>query len=204
MRLGTALTIGFTLVALTAVGACGSSEDGGDSATSSTAATGTTPADASGQPDASGPAGDDGGLPKASDTAAIADYLSRYTQCQSPATGDEYDNGHDGDAWGTDESDDPAWAIQERAVCTDGSERPIALLSVSDMRKFQAAAKASGDRFLVGEDFAVVPVGDETIRSLQRSGLRFLACDPDLAVPSGFEKTPALVDGCALTDYVPE
>lgn len=81
---------------------------------------------------------------------------------------------------------------------------PIALLVVPDMKKFQTAARSSGDEFLVGENFAVVPVGDEAIRSLQQSGLRFLTCDADLAVPSGFEKEPALVDGCVLTNYVPE
>ncbi|WP_069768309.1 hypothetical protein [Streptomyces sp. LUP30] len=199
MRLSRALTLGLTLVALTAVGACGSSEDGGGNAASaptapSTGAAGDDPADPT------GPAGS-GGLPKASDPESIASYVNRYTPCQDVATGDAYDTGHDGDAWGTDESEDPAWAIEERAVCTDGSGRPIALLTVPDMKKFQAAAKASGDKFLVGENFAVVPVAGQAIRSLQRSDLRFLACDADLVVPSGFEKKPALVDGCVLTDH---
>ncbi|MEU5770216.1 hypothetical protein ABZ782_30335 [Streptomyces asoensis] len=145
-----------------------------------------------------------GGLPTASDMAAAADYLNEYTPCQDLTTGDEYDARNDGEAWGPDEAEDPAWGIEERAVCTDGSGRPIALLVVPDMKKFQAAAKSSGDKFLVGEDFAVVPVGGEAIRSLQPSGLRFLTCDADLAVPSGFDKEPALVDGCVLTNYVPE
>ncbi|MER6788412.1 hypothetical protein ABT330_28020 [Streptomyces sp. NPDC000658] len=195
MRLSRALTLGVALVALTAVGACGSSADGGDDGP---AAASTTPAGDS-RADTTGPTG--AGLPKASDVASIAEYVNRYTPCQDVATGDEYDSGHDGDAWGTDEADDPAWAVEERAVCTDGSGRPIALLTVPDMKKFQTAAKASGDEFLVGEDFAVVPVGADAIDGLRQSDLRFLTCDADLAVPSGFEKKPALVDGCILTDH---
>ncbi|MGQ4329255.1 hypothetical protein [Streptomyces hayashii] len=199
MRLGTALTTGVTLVALLTLGACGSGEDGGDDATAaptaaSTGTTGDNPADPT------GPTGS-GGLPRASDPESVANYVNRYTPCQDVATGEAYDTGNDGDAWGTDESQDPAWAIEERAVCTDDSGRPIALLTVPDMKKFQATAKASGDKFLVGENFAVVPVANQAIRSLQRSGLRFLACDADLAVPSGFERKPALVDGCVLTDH---
>ncbi|MFF1543698.1 hypothetical protein [Streptomyces sp. NPDC058291] len=206
MRLGTALTTGITLVALTAVAACGSSEDGGDDAKSTPAATTATSAaedDGSG----GGASTASAGLPEAADMAAIAGYLNRYTPCQDLMTGGDYDAGLDGDeadddtAWGTDEADDPAWSIEERGVCTDGSGRPIALLSVSDMRKFQTAVKASGDKFLVGENFAVVPVDADAIHRLRQSDLRFLACDADLAVPSGSEKKPALVDGCVLTDH---
>src|SRR5690349_5428758 len=123
MKLGRFFTLGITLVALTAVGACGRSEDGGDaSAAPSAAAPGQSRAE---DP---GPAGS-GGLPEASDMAAVASYLDQYTPCRNLATGDEYDTGHDGDAWGTEEADDPAWGIEERAVCSDGSDAPIALLT---------------------------------------------------------------------------
>ncbi|MGW2614712.1 hypothetical protein [Streptomyces sp. NPDC001500] len=205
MRLSRALALGVTLVALTAVGACGSGEDGGDDATTATA-TATAGNDGSGSGSPTAPA-TPGGLPEAPDTASVAAYLNRYTPCQDVMTGGDYDAGRDGDsaddgtAWGTDEAEDPAWAIEERAVCTDESGRPIALLVVADMKKFQTAAKASGDNFLLGEDFAVVPVGAEAIQGLRQSGLRFLTCDADLAVPSGFEKKAALVDGCVLTDH---
>ncbi|MEU9266218.1 hypothetical protein AB0E04_12305 [Streptomyces sp. NPDC048251] len=201
MRLSRSLVTGAaTLALLTTLSGCGSDSESGSKAR--TGADSVFGSDA----DSDGDSGQTttGGLPRASDTESVASYLNRYTPCQGVVTGDEYDGGHDGDAWGTDESEDPAWGIEERAVCTDGSDRPIALLTVSDMKEFQTAAKASGDEFLVGEDFAVVPVGDEAIRSLQRSDLRFLTCDADLAVPSGFEKEPALVDGCVLTNYVPE
>lgn len=188
------------LTLLAALSGCGSdSESGSGSKTGADSVFGSD-ADSDG---GSGQTTTDG-LPQASDTASIASYLNRYTSCQDVATGDEYDGGNDGDAWGTDESEDPAWGIEERAVCTDDSGGPIALLTVPDMKKFQTAAKASGDEFLVGEDFAVVPVGDEAIRGLQQSELRFLTCDAGLAVPSGFDKEPALVDGCVLTNYVPE
>lgn len=201
VRLSRSLVTGAaTLALLTTLSGCGSDSESGSKAR--TGADSVFGSDA----DSDGGSGQTttGGLPRASDTESVASYLNRYTPCQGVVTGDEYDGGHDGDAWGTDESEDPAWGIEERAVCTDGSDRPIALLTVSDMKEFQTAAKASGDEFLVGEDFAVVPVGDEAIRSLQRSDLRFLTCDADLAVPSGFEKEPALVDGCVLTNYVPE
>ncbi|MGW1779283.1 hypothetical protein ACWCQQ_09080 [Streptomyces sp. NPDC002143] len=157
----------------------------------------------SGSKEASAPSA--GGLPSASDMASIAAYLNKYTSCQDLATGDDYDADHDENrAWGADEAVDASWAIKERGVCMDGSNRPIALLVVSDMAKFQAAAKTNSDEFLVGEDFAVVPVGDETARSLLKSDLRFLTCDADFSAPSGFEKEPGLVDGCVLTNYVPE
>ncbi|MBK3636001.1 hypothetical protein JHN52_24355 [Streptomyces sp. MBT97] len=200
MHLRKALTVSATVVALAAAGACGSSQDSGDAAATpaSAASAGGTPSAGAADP------GTAGGLPQASDMASVAGYLNEYTPCQDVATGDEYDAQNDGEAWGTDEAQDPAWGIEERAVCTDGSGRPIALLIAPDMKKFQTAAKSSGDKFLVGEDFAVVPVGDEAIRSLQPSGLRFLTCEADLALPSGFEKEPALVDGCVLTNYVPE
>ncbi|MEU5334587.1 hypothetical protein AB0G51_14825 [Streptomyces asoensis] len=200
MHLRKALTVSATVVALAAAGACGSSQDSGDAAATpaSAASVGGTPSAGAADP------GTAGGLPQASDMASVAGYLNEYTPCQDVATGDEYDAQNAGEAWGTDEAEDPAWGIEERAVCTDGSGGPIALLIAPDMKKFQTAAKSSGDKFLVGEDFAVVPVGDEAIRSLQPSGLRFLTCEADLAVPSGFEKEPALVDGCVLTNYVPE
>ncbi len=214
MRLSRSLATGAAALALlVTLSGCGSDAESGSG--TRTGADSVFGADGGSETGSEAGAGDAGagdstgqstadGLPKASDTASIAEYLNQYTPCQDVTTGDEYDADNDGEAWGTDESEDPIWGIEERAVCADGAGGPIALLSVSDMTKFQAAAKLNGDEFLVGEDFAVVPVGDEAIRGLQQSGLRFLACDADLTVPSGFEKEPALVDGCVLTNYVPE
>lgn len=203
VRLSRSLVTGAAALALFAtLSGCGSdSESGSEAKTGADSVFGSDGSGSSGEGSEQSTAG---GLPQASDTASIASYLNQYIPCQDVATGDEYDGGHDGDAWGTDESEDPAWGIEERAVCTDESDRPVALLTFPDMEKFQTAAKTSGDEFLVGENFAVVPVGDEAIRSLQQSDLRFLTCDADLTVPSGFEKEPALVDGCVLTNYVPE
>ncbi|MER5586410.1 hypothetical protein ABT090_32865 [Streptomyces asoensis] len=209
VRLSTSLATGAAaLTLLVTLSGCGSDSDSGSGA--KTGADSVFGSDGSadggsvtGGGDSSGQSTADG-LPRASDAASVAEYLNRYTPCQDVATGDDYDAQDDGEAWGTDEAEDPAWGIEERAVCTDGSGGPIALLIAPDMKKFQTAAKSSGDKFLIGEDFAVVPVGDEAIRSLQPSGLRFLTCEADLAVPSGFEKEPALVGGCVLTNYVPE
>ncbi|MEU5280367.1 hypothetical protein AB0G87_28595 [Streptomyces asoensis] len=195
MRIKRALAIGATLVAFTAVAGCGGDDDKGDGGTG-----GKSPAASS-----SGVTGQDagGGLPKAADLASIAYYVNKHTSCLDLKTGADYDANHDGDrtAWGADEASDPAWGIKERGVCSDGAGDPLALLSLADMKKFQTAAKANNEQFLVGQDFAVVPVGDQAIQELQKSELLFLTCDPDFSAPSGFQKSPGLVDGCVLSNY---
>jgi hypothetical protein len=85
-------------------------------------------------------------------------------------------------------------------VCKD-FRHPIALLTVSDMTKFQTRARASGDEFAIGENIAVVPVGDDQVEALSNSELVFLTCDADFSAPSGYRTEPALVDGCTLSDY---
>ncbi|MEV1065480.1 hypothetical protein [Streptomyces sp. NPDC050263] len=195
MRIKRALAIGATLVALTAVGACGSDDKAQNSGGESPAA------------GLSGVLGQDagGGLPKASDMASIAYYLNKYTSCLNLQTGADYDADHEGGdkAWGADKAADPSWGIKERGACSDASGDLITLLSVADMKKFQTAAKANNDQFAIGQDFAVVPVGSQAIQELQKSELLFLTCDPDFSAPSGFQKSPALVDGCVLSDYFP-
>jgi hypothetical protein len=143
-------------------------------------------------------------LPEAADIATLARYVDLYTSCKEVQSGEDYDAGHDGDdtAWGEEEAADPAWGIEERAACKDFGH-PIALLTVADMRKFETAAKQSGDVFAVGEDFAVVPVGDDQVSALSQSEMAFLSCDPDFDPPSGYRTEPALVDGCVLSDYYP-
>ncbi|WP_191875611.1 hypothetical protein [Streptomyces filipinensis] len=37
-----------------------------------------------------------------------------------------------------------------------------------------------------------------------RTDLRVLNCCPDLKVPSGHSVQPARIDGCVLTDHVPQ
>ncbi|SEQ67010.1 hypothetical protein SAMN04487983_100737 [Streptomyces sp. yr375] len=196
MRIKRALAIGATLVALTGAAGCGG--DDGDGKSAGGGDKSSASADSTGQTTGSG-------LPKASDMASIAYYLNKYTPCLDLATGSDYDANHDADnsAWGADEAADPSWGIKERGVCRDESRHPIALLSVQDMEKFQTAVKKDGSEFLVGQDFAVVPVGDTARQALQKSGLKFLTCDADFSVPSGFTKEPAAVDGCVLSDYFP-
>lgn len=146
-------------------------------------------------------------LPKASDMASIASYLNQFGSCLNLTPGQEYDASDENEknpAWGEDEAADSTWGIGGRAVCTDRYSDAIALLSVPDMRTFQTAAKKDGHAgFLVGKDFAVVPVDARTVQDLSASGLRYLTCDRDFTAPSGYEKQPALVDGCVLSTYVP-
>ncbi|MDQ0582387.1 hypothetical protein [Streptomyces rishiriensis] len=192
MRIRRVLVIGTTLVALTAVAGCGGDDDkkSGDKG-SSASPSGSTGQDANSS------------LPKAADLASIAYYVNKFTPCLDLKTGADYDADHDGDktAWGADEAADPSWGIKERGVCSDGSGDPVALLSVADMKTFQTAAKANNEQFLVGQDFAVIPVGGQAIQELQKSELLFMTCDPDFSAPSGFDKSPGLVDGCVLSNY---
>ncbi|MFD7135270.1 hypothetical protein [Streptomyces sp. NPDC059894] len=200
------LTVGITLVALTAVTGC---EDDDSAAADTTGAT-TAPSWARTTEPATGSVsgagtteqGFDGALPEATDTTALARYVDLYTSCKEVETGDAYDAGHDGSAtaWGTEEAADPAWGITDRAVCKDFTY-PIALLTVSDMKKFETQAKASGDEFAVGENIVVVPVGDDQVEALSHSELAFFTCDEDFAPPSDYRTESALVDGCVLSDY---
>ncbi|MFF3847086.1 hypothetical protein [Streptomyces sp. NPDC002328] len=196
MRTKRAFATAATLVALTTAVGCGSEDDGGTAGDGKSTAGGGNSTSSSGQ-------GATSTLPEAADMASIAYYLNKYTACLDLTTGDKYDAGHDSQdsAWGSDEAEDPSWGIKERGVCSDQGGRPVALLSVADMKTFQTAVKKDGSKFLVGQDFAVVPVGDRTIQELQKSELRFLTCDPDFSAPSGFTKEAAAVDGCVLSDY---
>ncbi|MFF9244358.1 hypothetical protein ACF1AL_36680 [Streptomyces sp. NPDC014801] len=230
MHFKRALAVAATLVALTATAGCGGDgtsaatggtptgpAGGGSAAPAATAgATGTAGSDGDGtvSSDGDGTAGSGGGrateqgfggeLPEASDMDALARHVDLFTSCKEVQPGPQYDAAHDGSdaAWGAQEASDPSWGIKERAVCKD-LEHPIALLLISDMRAFQTAAKKSNDRFAVGRNYAVVPVGDDQVQALSQSGLAFLTCDPDFSAPSGHRTEKALVDGCVLSDYFP-
>ncbi|WP_408051821.1 hypothetical protein [Streptomyces sp. HO565] len=215
MRNRRALTIGVALVALGALGACQNGDgDGRAAAADSSSSSGSGSSSSSSSHDAGSGAGAGsaegqpaaGDLPQAADMASIEYYLDKYTECLDLTTGEDYspsDSGG-GTAWGEEEAADPSRGITQRAVCQDGDSRPIALLSVPDMKKFRTAALKDGHAaFYVGQDFAVVPVGDDTIRELEPSDLAFLTCDPDFTVPSGYGTKPGAVEGCVLTDYVP-
>ncbi|EPD94351.1 hypothetical protein ACH4LN_22515 [Streptomyces albus] len=212
MRFRRALTIGAALVALGALSACQGDESTGEGRDNGKdtgkAAESTQKADKG-----AGGAREEGGggsraafdgLPEGPDMASIEYYLNKYTECLDLTMGEDY--GADGSgrtAWGEEEAADPSWGIKQRAVCRDNSGNPLALLTVRDMDAFQAAAKKSGDSFLVGRDFAVVPVSDDAIRQLEPSDLMYLSCESGFTVPSGYEKRTGTVPGCVLTDYLP-
>jgi hypothetical protein len=207
MRIRRALTLGVTLVALTAVTACDNddadaTDDPGKVAVTPGWARTTAPADGTTEGAGTTEQGFDGALPEAADIESLARYVDLYTSCKEVQTGEDYDASHDSSdaAWGTEEAADPAWGIKERAVCKDRTH-PIALLTVSDMTKFQTRAKASGDEFAIGENFAIVPVGPVQVRALSHSEMVYLTCDTDFSPPSGYRTEPALVDGCVLSDY---
>ncbi|MCZ7415003.1 MULTISPECIES: hypothetical protein [unclassified Streptomyces] len=150
--------------------------------------------------------GDDGpmsgmGLPKAGDMAAIEQFVNENTGCYGLKVGS-------GGGTMDDEALDASWGIKERAVCEDQQDRDITLLAIGDMEKFQAAtmkAEVEGDtkRFLVGQDFAVVPEGDTAARELHVAGLVLFTCEKGFEVPSGYQQEKPLVDGCTLTNFVP-
>jgi hypothetical protein len=136
--------------------------------------------------------------------ASIASFVNQHAACRDLAPGREYDASGRSDAWGAEEEHDPSWGIAERAVCEDRFADAVALLKVPDMKTFQAAVKEGGHAdFLVGRDFAVVPVNGRTVRDLAGAGLKFLTCDPGFRVPGGYSLDRAFVDGCVLSNYVP-
>ncbi|MDX3066252.1 hypothetical protein PV518_29420 [Streptomyces sp. ND04-05B] len=136
--------------------------------------------------------------------ASIASFVNQHAACMDLAPGREYDASGRSAAWGAKEAQDPSWGIAERAVCEDRFADAVALLKVPDMKTFQAAVKEDGHAdFLVGRDFAVVPVNGRTVHDLAGAGLKFLTCDPDFRVSGGYSTDRALVDGCVLSNYVP-
>lgn len=187
MRLPKSLALVAALMALTALSGCG--DDNGD-----------------------GPS-DDLKLPAADDMASVVKIVNEHAQCGDLRKGSE-GSGDSGDdqvdlSYLSEESADPDWAISERAVCKDAEGGQITLLTVSDMTKFQRAAseaeaKDDGKEFLVGQNFAVVPTGGDTIRQLMTGGLFFMSCDPDRRsdVPSGYQTHEGRAKDCFMTDYI--
>ncbi|WP_214354307.1 hypothetical protein [Streptomyces sp. CJ_13] len=139
-------------------------------------------------------------------------YVRQFTSCEEPK----------------DDPNDPRlplseftavgqWSVTERGVCSD---RPVhgelIFYVASDMKEFQErykqkvmAAIAAGEgasglnsRVFVGKGFAVTPTQTKSALALARSDLRILTCNPTFAVPEGYKKEKALVDGCVLSDFV--
>ncbi|MFE5968330.1 hypothetical protein [Streptomyces sp. NPDC056463] len=173
MRLTKTLAIG--AVALAAlVTLTGCGDDGGDAA-----------------------AGPLGGLPKAETMADVQKaVVERGVACNQ--LGKSEDAGYM-----EEEADDPAWGIQERAVCTDDAGRSVTLLLIGDMAKFQGSLAKKRSSFTIGQNFGVAAESDYAGQSLMQSGLFTVSCDPDNRqdVPSGFEIHDGLVKGCFLTNY---
>lgn len=146
--------------------------------------------------------GEDAGLPAAGDMAAIEKLVGAHTMCSDLRTGTG-----DSGVMGL-EAKDPQWAVKERGVCGNDASDTLTLLSVSDMEKFQrankqAAAAGHDTRFLLGQDFAVVAGDPAAAKALMDSDVLLFTCAKDFKVPDGYRDEKLLVDGCALTDYLP-
>ncbi|OEJ30594.1 hypothetical protein [Streptomyces subrutilus] len=150
--------------------------------------------------------------PAPSSLAEAQKYVQRYASCEEMGT-------EPGDSRLplTDLTTVGKWSVSERGVCTDRTERgEIIFYMASDMKEFQAGYKqrvmdkiAAGSgtyglnsRVFVGENFAVTPTETKTALALAASELRVLTCNPTFAVPEGYEKEAALVEGCVLSDFV--
>ncbi|MFJ3902058.1 hypothetical protein [Streptomyces sp. NPDC090025] len=145
--------------------------------------------------------GEKAGLPAAGDIAAIEKIVAAHTTCSDLRTGT---------AGGrlAEETRDPAWAVRERAVCGDDARDTVTLLSIADMAKFQrankaAAARGKGVQVFLGQDFALAAADPRTAKALLEADVLLFACDKDFKVPDGYRNEELLVDGCALTDYLP-
>lgn len=147
--------------------------------------------------------GEDAGLPKADGLAGIERIVGAHTMCSdlraAPPSGVM-----------SVEAKDPAWGIKERAVCGDDARDTLTLLAVADMERFQeankkAAAEGKGGSFLLGQDFAVI-ADDRGVsgKLLAEAEVLYFTCDKDFKVPQGHRQEKLLVEGCALTDYLPE
>ncbi|XIE78231.1 hypothetical protein AB6O49_08730 [Streptomyces sp. SBR177] len=144
--------------------------------------------------------GEEAGLPAAGDLAAVEKLVSAHTMCSDLRRSSEGPL--------AEQAADPAWAVRERAVCGDDSKDTVTLLSIADMKKFQqanktAAAQGRGVRVLLGQDFALSPADEATARALLKADVLLFTCEKDFTVPDGYRKEKLLVEGCALTDYLP-
>ncbi|MFF7357611.1 hypothetical protein ACFZA1_34055 [Streptomyces filipinensis] len=118
-------------------------------------------------------------------------------------------------------ADAAKWSVKEGAACgKDNSDAGGWVIYLTkDMKTFQQAYRddvrksvRDGESdptlrrgtYLVGADFTVDPTASLQNNPLLQTDLRVLNCYPDLKVPSGYSVQPALIDGCVLTNYVPE
>ncbi|MEU9182018.1 hypothetical protein AB0C90_35360 [Streptomyces sp. NPDC048550] len=195
------------LLALTAVTACGSDSKNTtlDGAQGNQAPAKNGGTDGSGGFDGDGKAGT-AGLPKAGTMAKAAQIVSTYADCSGLST-----DPNDDDFFPGDETYDQKWSVTERGACGKGTR----IFMFKDLKTFQAKYKAELDedrkespnkghrgKFLLGQDFAVLPDQKPVIRNaIKPGGLLILNCHPDFNPPSGYRKDPALAKGCVLTNY---
>ncbi|MFJ9811316.1 hypothetical protein ACIRTB_24135 [Streptomyces sp. NPDC101158] len=208
MRTKPLLALASSLLALATVTACGG---GGDTTLDDALGNNQAPArnggtDGSGGSDGDGTAGVAFELPKAGSMARAAEIVGTYTDCADLSTDPD-----DDDFFPGDETYDERWGVTERGACGRGTR----IFMFRDLQTFQATYKADLDedrkespnkghrgKFLLGQDFAVLPAQKAVIRAaIQPGGLMILNCHPDFAPPSGYRKDPALVEGCVLTNY---
>ncbi|OKK17328.1 hypothetical protein AMK16_20940 [Streptomyces sp. CB00455] len=192
MRLQRVLAATVLLASCAALTACEDSEPGGRQA----AATGAVTA----------PVATPGSL------AEAQKYVQRYASCENMGTKPD-----DGRLPLTDLTTPGKWSVTERGVCSDRTGHgEIVFYTAADMKEFQAGYKqhvmdeiAAGrgayglnSRVFVGEHYAVTPTETKTALALAQSDLRILTCNPTFAVPEGYKREKALVDGCVLSDFV--
>ncbi|MFD8145097.1 hypothetical protein [Streptomyces sp. NPDC059708] len=179
MRLTRTLTAVTAAVALTALTGCGGEADGGPLAAL--------------------------GLPKADDIGGIEKVINKGGTCRELKVDDI--------APDVDQRvKDPSFAVKQTASCKDERGKRATLLLLSDMKKFQEANKktleadpAFNTVYLVGQNFAVVPGGDDGAGGLRKAGLFTMSCDPKhrSSVPGSSRISEELVKGCFVTDYSP-
>ncbi|KPI00131.1 hypothetical protein OV450_0903 [Actinobacteria bacterium OV450] len=192
------------LLCLATLTACGS---GDGSAAPNWVSDGQAPAKNGGT---DGVGGSDGNgkanLPKAGSMAKAAQIVSTYADCDDIST-----DPRDDDFFPGDETYDQKWGVTERGACGKGTR----IFLFKDLKTFEAQYKAELDqdrkespnkghrgKFLLGQDFAVLPDQKPVIRNaIKPGGLLILNCHPDFKPPTGYRKDPALVRGCVLTDY---
>ncbi len=163
---------------LSSVSACQSSGSGSDGAETQSVG---------------GSDGGKSGLPSARTMADIETFVAGRTTCT-----DMYLKAEEPE----EESVGSEWGIKERGVCYNDKKMSIRLLVIDDMKTFQARAKERGGGYFIGEDFAVYTATSRSRQDLKDSGLLHLFCEDTADIPSGYEKEPALVDGCVLTNHI--
>lgn len=192
MRIKRTLAATALLASLTTLAACEEAEPGGSA---------TVP------PGIGGPS-----APAPATLAEAQTYVQRYASCEKMGTDPK-----DSRLPLTDLTTVGKWSVTERGVCTDRTEHgEIVFYMASDMKEFQAGYKQRvmdkiavgkgsyglNSRVFVGKNFAVTPTETTTALALATSDLRILTCNPTFAVPKGYKKEQALVDGCVLSDFV--